>query len=50
MRKTTNKFLPEVRARAVRVILDHEVDYPSRWSVMVSVTDKIGCAPQRLHE
>jgi len=27
MSKTTNKFSPEVRARAVRMILDHEGDY-----------------------
>ena len=41
---------PEVRARAVRMILDHEGDYPSRWSAVVSVADKIGCAPQTLHD
>ena len=50
MSKTTNKFSPEVRARAVRMILDHEGDYPSRWSAAVSVADKIGCALQTLHE
>jgi transposase-like protein len=50
MSKTTNKFSPEVRAHAVRMILDHEGDYPSRWSAVVSVADKIGCAPQTLHE
>jgi len=50
MSKTTNKFSSEVHARAVRMILDHEGDYPSRWSVVVSVADKIGCAPQTLHE
>ena len=37
MSKTTNKFSPEVRAGAVRMILDHEGDYPSRWSAVVSV-------------
>jgi transposase len=50
MSKTTNKFSPEVRARAVRMVLDHEADYPSRWTAVVSVADKIGCAPQTLHE
>jgi transposase len=50
MSKTTNKFSPEVRARAVRMILDHQGDYPSRWSAVVSIAEKIGCVPQTLHE
>ncbi len=50
MSKTTNKFSPEVRARAVRMVLEHEGDYPSRWSAVASVAGKIGCAPQTLHE
>ena len=50
MSKTTNKFSTEVRARAVRMVLDHEGDYPSRWAAIVSVAGKIGCVPQTLHE
>jgi hypothetical protein len=30
MSKTTNKFALEVRERAVRMVIDHERDYPSR--------------------
>jgi transposase len=50
MNKTTNKFSPEVRTRSVRMVLDHESDYPSRWATVVSVAEKIGCVPQTLHE
>ena len=50
MSKTTNKYAPEVRERAVRMVVDHERDYPSRWAAVVSIAEKIGCAPQTLHE
>lgn len=48
--KTTNKFSPEVRIRAVRMVLDHESEHRSRWAAVTSIADKIGCVPQTLNE
>ena len=50
MSKTTNRFSPEVRARAVRMVLDHESEHRSRWAAVSSIAAKIGCTAQSLNE
>jgi transposase len=44
----SNKFSPEVRERAVRMVQEHRDDYPSLWAAVESIAPKIGCVPQTL--
>lgn len=46
--RTTNKFAPEVRSRAVRMVFEHEGDHASRWAAIASIATKIGCTPEIL--
>lgn len=47
--KKSNKFSPEVRERAVRMVFEHRGEYPSLWATIESIAPKIGCVPQTLH-
>jgi transposase-like protein len=44
----SNKFSPEVREHAVRMVQEHRGDYPSLWAAVESIAPKIGCVPQPL--
>lgn len=46
----TSKFSPEVKERAVRMVLEHRQDYPSIWAAVESIAPKIGCVPSTLLE
>jgi transposase-like protein len=46
----SNKFSPEVRERAVRMVQEHRGEYPSLWAAVESMAPKIGCVPQTLLE
>ena len=46
----SNKFSPEVKERAVRLVQEHRGEYPSLWAAVESIAPKIGCVPQTLLE
>ncbi len=46
--RTSDKFSPEVRERAVRLLLEHKGEYPSEWAAMTSIAAKIGCTVETL--
>jgi transposase len=39
----SNRFSPEVRERAVRMVQEHRGEYSSLWSAIESIAPKIGC-------
>jgi transposase len=43
-----SRFSPEVRERAVRMVLDHGEQYESQWAAIRSIAEKIGCSAEAL--
>ena len=50
MSKKSNRFPPKARQRAVRLVQEHRGEYRSVWAAIESITPKIGCVSQTLHE
>jgi len=44
------RFAPEVRERAVRMVLEHRGEHESQWATISSIAEKIGCSPETLRK
>jgi len=45
-----SRYSPEVRERAVRMVLDHEGEHDSQWATIRSIAEKLGCSPETLRK
>ena len=46
--KTANRYSPEVRERAVRMVLEHQGSYETQIAAIAAIAPKIGCIPETL--
>ena len=49
-KKTSNRFSPEIREHAVRMVLEHGNEHTSQWAAIRSITSKIGCTAETLRK
>ena len=43
-------YSPEVRERAVRLVLEHRGEHRSEWAAICSIAEKFGCSSETLRK
>ncbi len=45
-----NRYSPDIRARAARLVFEHQGSYETQAGAIAAIAPKIGCIPQTLRE
>ncbi len=49
-RNKAKRYPKEIRDKAVRMVDEHQGEYPSQWACIISIAEKLGMTPETLRK